>query len=59
VVLNCCVTETKDTPLQSNISTSLAKVRQTAREAVDLVDEHGVDLSGLNVEIDGTSRNVI
>ena len=25
VVLNCCVTETKDTPLASNSSTSLAK----------------------------------
>lgn len=43
------MTETKVTPLRSNTSTSLAKVRQRAAEAVDLVDHHHVDEPVLDV----------
>src|SRR6218665_2515900 len=56
VVLNCCVTETKDTPLRSNTSTSLAKSGRLSGEAVDLVDDHGVDLSGLDVRHQAAQR---
>src|SRR6266550_6569512 len=36
VALNCCVTDTKDAPLASRISTILAK-------SVDLIDDHDID----------------
>ena len=49
VVLNDCVTETKVTPLRSNTSTSLEKVHQRARQAVDLVDHDHVDQPVLDV----------
>ena len=45
VVLNCCVTETKDAPLASRISTILAKIGERAGQPVDLVDDQGVDPS--------------
>src|SRR5467141_920202 len=41
VVLNCCVTETKEAPLASRISTILAK--SASGQPVDLVDNDGVD----------------
>src|SRR3984957_1446032 len=47
VVLNCCVTDTKDAPLVSRISTILAK---SASERVSrLVDDHRVDPSRRDV----------
>ena len=49
VVLNCCVTATKETPLRSENLDQLCEVRQAAREAVDLVDDHGIDLPRLDV----------
>jgi hypothetical protein len=47
VGLNCCVTETKDAPLASRISTILAKsararVSRSIFQPVDLIDDHGV-----------------
>ena len=45
VVLNCCVTETKDAPLASRIY-DLGKIGERAGQPVDLVDGLGVvDLS--------------
>ena len=44
VVLNAWVTETNETPLRSNTSTSLAKSISERRQPVDLVDHHDVDL---------------
>src|SRR5580692_2057419 len=44
VVLNCCVTDTKDAPLASRISTILAK---SASERVNR--DHGIDASGGDV----------
>src|SRR6266566_8005887 len=43
VVLNCCVTDTKEAPLASRISTILAKSASGAGQPVDLVDNDGVD----------------
>src|SRR5579862_182463 len=45
VVLNCCVTETNDTPLASKISNDLGEIRQRAGQPVNLVDDHDVDLA--------------
>ncbi len=45
VVLDCCVTETRDTVLPSDTSTILAK-SERAGLAVDLVDHHGIDRFG-------------
>jgi hypothetical protein len=42
-VLNCCVTDTKEAPLASRISTILAKSGERAGQPVDLVDDDGVD----------------
>ena len=49
VVLNCCVTETKDTPWVSNSSTSLAKSAKRARQAIDFIDDNDIDPVGSNV----------
>jgi hypothetical protein len=49
VVLNCCVTETNETPCRSEGPDDAGKVQQGAREAVDLVDHDGVDARGLDV----------
>src|SRR5204863_8311607 len=43
VVLNCCVTETNDTPCPSKISTNRAKVGERSRQPVDFVDDDNVD----------------
>src|SRR5580692_11283527 len=43
VVLNCCVTETNDTPCASKSSTSRAKSASRAGQPVDLVHDHDVD----------------
>src|ERR1700720_3455632 len=43
VVLNCCVTDTKDAPLASRISTILAKIGERAGQPVDLVNDHRID----------------
>src|SRR6516225_7672596 len=43
VVLNCCVTETKEAPLASRISTILAKSASERGQPVDLVDDHDID----------------
>src|SRR5215468_772306 len=42
VVLNCCVTETKEAPFASRISTILAK-SASERVSVDLVDDDRFD----------------
>jgi len=49
VVLNCWVTETKETPLASKASDDLGKIGQAAGEPVDLVDDNDVDLVRCNV----------
>src|SRR5437588_8692485 len=49
VVLNCWVTDTKDTLCRSNSSTKLGKIRQRSGQSVDLVDHDGVDLAGPHV----------
>src|SRR4030088_1681899 len=49
VVLNCWVTETKDTSCLSNSSTSLAKSASDRVRRVDLVDDDDVDFAGANV----------
>src|SRR6476659_6496661 len=56
VVLNCCVTETKDTLLASRISTILAK---SASEPVDLVDDHDVDPPRLDLHEQPLQRRPI
>ena len=44
VVLNCCVTDTKDAPLASRISTILtSEIGERAGQPVDLVDHDGID----------------
>src|ERR1700751_2002591 len=43
VVLNCCVTETKDALLASRISPILAKIGEGAGQPIDLVDDHDID----------------
>ena len=49
VVLNCCVTETKDTPCWIEELDQLGEVRQRAGQAVDLVDDDKVDLPSPHV----------
>ena len=46
VVLNCCVTETKETPLRVEGLHDLGEVEERAGQPVDLVDDHHVDLAG-------------
>jgi len=48
-VLNCCVTETNDTPRASNSSISWAKSLERAGQAVDLIDHYDLDFAGLEV----------
>jgi hypothetical protein len=49
-VLNCWVIETKETLRRSKTSTSLAKSDSArAGQPVDLIDDHDVDASGLDV----------
>ena len=43
VVLNCCVTETKDAPLRIEDLDDLGKISQRAGEPVDLVDNDRID----------------
>ena len=43
VVLNCCVTETKDAPSRIEDFDDLGKIGERAGQPVDLVDDHGVD----------------
>ena len=47
VVLNCWVTETKDTGVEE--LDQLGKIGQRAGQPVDLVDHDHVDLAGLDV----------
>ena len=49
VVLNCCVTATKDTPLRSKTRPALRSPAGCAW-AVDLVDDHGIDLPVFDVD---------
>ena len=49
VVLNCCVTETNDTPLASKASTILAKSLSERVKPVDLVDDDRVDPPGVDI----------
>ena len=43
VVLNCCVTETKDAPLRIEDLDDLGKIGERAGQPVDLVDDDGID----------------
>ena len=49
VVLNCWVTDTKGHPLAFEHFDHLGEVGQAARQAVDLVDHHDVDLAALDI----------
>ena len=49
VVLNACVTETKEHACASKTSTSLAKSISDAGQPVDLVDDDDIDLARLDV----------
>ena len=49
VVLNCWVTETKETPWRVEQLDQLGEVRQRAGQPVDLVDDDDVDLPGPDV----------
>jgi hypothetical protein len=49
VVLNCWVTETKETPLASKALDDLREIEQRARQPVDLVDHHDIDLTGADI----------
>jgi hypothetical protein len=49
VVLNCWVTETKDTPCWFEQLDQLGEISQRASQAVDLVDDDDVDLSGSQI----------
>ena len=40
-MLNCCVTETKDAPVED--LDNLGKIGERAGQPVDLVDHHGID----------------
>jgi len=48
-VLNCWVTETNDTPLASKISTILAKSASESGGAIDLINDHDIDLAVADV----------
>src|SRR6202049_4415228 len=43
VVLNCCVTETKDASLGVEDLDNLGKIGERAGQPVDLVDDHRID----------------
>jgi hypothetical protein len=49
VVLNCWVTETNETPVGVEQFDQLGKVGQRPREAIDLIDDNHVDLSGPDI----------
>jgi hypothetical protein len=49
VVLNCCVTETNDTPLLVEHLDDLGEVRERAGQPVDLVDDDGIDRPARNI----------
>ena len=49
VVLNDWVMETKVTPWRSKSLDQLEEIQQRAGKPVDLVDDHDVDLAGLDV----------
>src|SRR6266581_3209842 len=48
VVLNCCVTETKDAPRVEDLD-DLGKIGQRAGQPVDLVDDNNIDPPGRDV----------
>ncbi len=49
VVLNCCVTDTKDTPVGVEALNQLGEVGERAGQAVDLVDHDHIDQAGLYI----------
>jgi hypothetical protein len=50
VVLNDWVTETKETPWASNVSTSFAKSASERGQPIDLIDDDHIDPSRLNID---------
>ncbi len=48
-MLNCCVTETNEAVVRVQHVDDLGEVGKRARQPVDLVDDHGLDLAGLDV----------
>ena len=48
-MLNCCVTETNDTPLLSNDLHDPGEVQERPAESIHLVDHDAVDLAGFDV----------
>ena len=49
VVLNCWVTETNETPWRIEDLHQLGKIGERAGQAVDFVDDHDIDLAGLDI----------
>jgi len=47
--LNCCVTETKETPLASKDLHDLGEVEQRTRQPVNFIDHQHVDFARANV----------
>ena len=48
-MLNCWVTETKETPLASKALDDLGEIEQRAGQPVDLVDHDDIDLAGADI----------
>ena len=48
-MLNCCVTDTKETPFASKTLDDLGKVGQRTGQAVDLVADDDIDAAALDV----------
>ena len=58
-VLNCCVTDTKATLVLLEGLHEACEVEQGAAEAIDLVDDHAVDLAGLDVGHAGVAGRAV
>ena len=59
VVLNCCVIDTKETPCAIEDVHDLGEVRERAGQPVDLVDDHRIDLTGLDVGEEPLQRRAL